>query len=540
VACLARGALLAMGTHMNRTKTLETGSLVILAAVAQLASGCSGAKEKLASSSAASSGESAPCTSITQLGQSIVDASGNTWTLEGPSTNLVVYENGALAGYSANVTELLYVGQVVSQENAAGGWWSWGNGTWNAESSPAGACTESPSCTTVTAPGASIVDGSGNVWSLEGPASNLVIYENGALAGYSANVTELLYVNHVVSQENTAGGWWDWANGGWKGESDPSGACSGSGSSSGGSSSGSGSSSGGGGSGGFSVSSGQIIGPDGSPFVARGVDCDDSIPASQVTPLFPGLNFVRLPTSNWPSASDLQAEVTSFTSAGIVVEIEDHPWPEVAPYTGSDLASETSWYASLASAFNGNPYVWFGTMNEPQTAYGSAEAAISVQEAAIYGAIRGTGNNTIIMMELMGGGNPGTIGAGFGMTPSTYSSMTGIVWDFHFYGWDSGYSTDQATVNAALLGSASSGDGILAAQTITSADGVVPVLIGEYGNSTDGQNVDPNWTQVLTAVETSGYGSAAWEVGVGGVADVLVSGGSLTAYGQIVAQYIAE
>jgi hypothetical protein len=507
---------------MNRTKSLAIGSLVTLSALAQLASGCSAAKERLASSSSAATGESAPCTSITQPGQSIVDASGNTWTLEGPSTNQVVYENGALAGYSANVTELLYAGGVVSQQNTAGGWWSWGSGTWNAETSPATACTESPSCTTVTGPGASIVDGAGNVWSLAGPASNLVIYENGALAGYSANVAELLYVNHVVSQENTAGGWWDWANGGWSGESDPSGSCSGSGS------------------GGFSVSNGQILGPNGSAFVARGVDVDESIPASQVTPLFPGVNFVRLPTSNWPSASDLQAEVTSFTNAGIVVEIEDHPWPEVAPYTGSDLASETSWYASLAQAFMGNPYVWFGTMNEPQTAYGSAEAAISTQEAAIYSAIRGTGNGTIIMMELMGGGNPGTIGAGFGMTPSTYASMTGIVWDFHFYGWDSGYSTDQATVNAALLGSASSGDGILAAQTIPSADGVVPVLIGEYGNSTDGQNVDPNWVQVLTAVETSGYGSAAWEVGVGGVADVLVSGGSLTAYGQIVAQYIAQ
>ena len=126
------------------------------------------------------------------------------------------------------------------------------------------------------------------------------------------------------------------------------------------------------------------------------------------------------------------------------------------------------------------------------------------------------------------------------MTPSTYSSMTNIVWDFHFYGWDSGYSTDQATVNAALLGSASAGQGILAAQTITSADGLVPVLIGEYGNSTDGQNIDPNWVQVITAVETSGYGSAAWEFNTGGVADVLVSGGTLTAYGQMVAQYLAQ
>jgi hypothetical protein len=472
--------------------------------------------------------------------------------------------NGALAGYSANVTELVYVSGVVSQENAAGGWWSWTNGTWNGESNPAVACTESPSCTSVTQPGQSIIDSAGNTWSLQGPSSNQVIYENGAPAGYSANVTQLLYVSEVVSQQNAAGGWWDWVNGGWNGESDPSGACGSGSSSGGGSSSGSGSSSGGhggsssgsgsgggsgsgsssgghGGGGGFSVSNGQIIGPNGAPFIAKGVDVDLSMSPSQVLSLFPGLNFIRLPTGNWPSVSDLQAEVTGFTNAGVVVEIEDHPWPEVAPYTGGDLTNETNWYASLASAFIDNPYVWFGSMNEPQTQYGSAEAAISVQEAAIYSAIRGTGSNTIIMMELMGGGNPTTIGAGFGMTPSTYASMSNIVWDFHFYGWDSNYSTDQGTVSAALAGSASAGDGIQAAQTITSADGTVPVIIGEYGDSTDGQNVDPNWVQVITAVESSGYGSAAWEVVYGAQADAIIdNNGNLTAYGQMVANYIAQ
>jgi hypothetical protein len=124
------------------------------------------------------------------------------------------------------------------------------------------------------------------------------------------------------------------------------------------------------------------------------------------------------------------------------------------------------------------------------------------------------------------------------MTPSSYASMTNIVWDLHFYGWSANYSTDQATVTAALLGSVSAGQGIAAAQTITSADGLVPVLIGEYGNSTDGENIDANWIQVITAVTTSGYGSAAWAFDPG-VADVLVSGGSLTPYGQMVAQYIA-
>jgi hypothetical protein len=296
---------------------------------------------------------------------------------------------------------------------------------------------------------------------------------------------------------------------------------------------------GGGGTGAFSVAGGQIIAPNGQPFVARGIDISTSNTGPDVLAMFPGINFVRLPTGRpYPSASDLQPLVTMLTGAGVVVELEDHPWPEVAPYAGPDLDEETTWYASLASAYASNPYVWFGSMNEPQTAYGAAEAAISTQEAAIYGAIRGAGSGTIVMMELMGGGNPGTIGAGFGMTPATYASMTNIVWDLHFYAWVAGDSSDPATVSAALIGSASAGQGVAAAQTIPSADGTVPVRIGEYGNSTDGQNIDADWVPVIDAVTGSGYGSAAWAWDPG-VADVLVSHGSLTAYGQMIAQYIA-
>jgi uncharacterized repeat protein (TIGR01451 family) len=364
-----------------------------------------------------------------------------------------------------------------------------------------------------------------------------------------------LTATRTFSSSDPSGSWdvyptWQDGSGTWHDGPDSSldvsggGSGSSSGSGGGGSSGGSGSggssgSSSGGGSGAFTVANGQILGPDGQPFVALGIDISTSNTGPQVAAMFPGINFVRLPTGQpYPSASDLQSLITSFTDAGIVVEIEDHPWPEVAPYTGSALTAETDWYASLASAFAGNPYVWFGTMNEPQTAYGSAEAAISTQEVAIYDAIRGAGSNTILMMELMGGGNPGTIGAGFGMTASSYASMTNIVWDLHFYAWVAGYSSDQGTVTAALFGSASAGQGIAAAQTIPSADGTVPVLIGEYGNSTDGQNIDADWVQVITAVTSSGYGSAAWAWDPG-AADVLVSGGALTPYGQMVAQYIA-
>lgn len=52
-------------------------------------------------------------------GGTILDAACNKWTVTGG----VVSENGALAGYSANVTELAIVGAEIWQLNTAGQWW---------------------------------------------------------------------------------------------------------------------------------------------------------------------------------------------------------------------------------------------------------------------------------------------------------------------------------------------------------------------------------------------------------------------------------
>jgi hypothetical protein len=200
----------------------------------------------------------------------IVDSTGNLWTVSGG----VISENGKLAGYSAGVTLLVYANSTVSQENAAGGWWSWNGTTWVSTSQPvavAGSCgttngtavTTKPlanlcsagnsstvagtgpwtwscagstggttsSCSAslaapavVTSPNGTtipsatqIVDAGGNVWTLSGG----VVYEKGALAGYSKGVTLLLYQNNTIYQENTAGGWWSWSGSTWVGTTQP-------------------------------------------------------------------------------------------------------------------------------------------------------------------------------------------------------------------------------------------------------------------------------------------------------------------------------
>jgi hypothetical protein len=106
----------------------------------------------------------------------------------------------------------------------------------------------------------------------------------------------------------------------------------------------------------------------------------------------------------------------------------------------------------------------------------------------------------------------------------------------------SGYSQSLAAEEAALMGSPQSGSGITAAQTIRSADGLVPVIVGEYGNSTTGDQIDSNGDVVVQAVQQSGYGSVAWAWHAADtIGDMLVDGnGHLTSYGQEVASFIAQ
>jgi YVTN family beta-propeller protein len=63
----------------------------------------------------------------------IIDSAGHVWTLAGG----IVYENGAKAGYSLNVTLLLYDNKIIYSENSAGSWYSWSGKAWKATDAPA-------------------------------------------------------------------------------------------------------------------------------------------------------------------------------------------------------------------------------------------------------------------------------------------------------------------------------------------------------------------------------------------------------------------
>jgi hypothetical protein len=287
----------------------------------------------------------------------------------------------------------------------------------------------------------------------------------------------------------------------------------------------------------FSVSGTQIIDPNGQPFIARGINiyagsggaappsrADDQLltwGASAVTATFPGINFVRVNIFdfNADSASALQSVVQQLTSQGVVVELEDHNYPNVA--TGSDLTTACQWYASVASAFKDNPYVWFGTQNEPNPGSGDVHAEVN----AVYQAIRGTGNNNIIMVNF---DDPtGLISPG----------MSNVVWDQHFYN-NNPNSSNYSDVVASLNRQVSADEAVAN----------IPVVIGEYGPASGsyGAQDDPNGDLATQAVEASGLGSAAWAWTSGDPSFPLLLNSAmgdpsqgLSSYGQTVEQFIA-
>jgi hypothetical protein len=289
----------------------------------------------------------------------------------------------------------------------------------------------------------------------------------------------------------------------------------------------------------FYVSGAKIIGPNGAAFQPRGINLyeDQMGAANTVLSLFPGINIIRLACFNFNSPSYYQAFVNQMTAKGIVVLIEDHSnnggnagGSAGTIYTGALLNSELSWYSNLASAYSNNPYVWFGTNNEPSE--NPSAAALSTWQQQTYNAIRNTGNKNLIMVEMNCWADPNSCAAGY--NASVYTSMTNVAWDMHYYGWLTNYNTNQSVVSQDLAAHAS------AAQRLTSADGVMPIFIGEYGDSTNGSQVDANGSQVVNAVHNSGFGATAWHYSPGAPADVLTDGnGHLTSpLGTSVAAFI--
>lgn len=394
---------------------------------------------------------------------------------------------------------------------------------------------------TITPGNGSITDSNGHVWTITASGS---IVEDGQYTPGGGGTSALTILNGIVyGQDNghdgntvNPGGWFTLDGGGqnWSASAvpgssiattptvptAPTGACDTTAATSSG----------------FRVSGSQIIGPHG-PFIARGINVSDRDlgDADKMLTMFPGLNFVRVAVYSYQDPSFYAGFIATMTAHGTVVELEHHVETNGATggggqggiASGAWLAEESAFYAAVAAANKGNPYVWFGTTNEPP-----GQSGLSAWQKATYQAIRGSGNTSIILLEISGWPGNWTNA----LDGSAYAQMTNVVWDPHFYGWVSRYSTDQATIDKALA------DIINSIQTITSADGKIPAMVAEYGPSTTGMSMDANGMQTVDSVINRGgageTGSAVWHWGEQDCCNNLNNGSSLTDLGQRVQLFI--
>lgn len=279
----------------------------------------------------------------------------------------------------------------------------------------------------------------------------------------------------------------------------------------------------------YRVSGGHILKPDGTRFKARGlnlfflnwpentqIEAGRAVADAAANPLsatFPGTNFVRFVCFQsvgqcaMATADAIAPYVDHLTANGIVVMLDPHIFPGLL--SGNDLATVCSRMAEYATRWKGNPNVWGETQNEPA---GNTDAEVT----AIYNAWRNTGNTNPMVIYVDGENWGGAL------SPAVVAGMHNVIFEIHYYGHNSGYSTDQAAVSANLAG-------LVAGRShYTSADGPVPVMCCEFGAAgfvgapsdggydANGSWQTKNWAQAKQAVYNSpdleGWAEWAWNV----------------------------
>jgi hypothetical protein len=273
--------------------------------------------------------------------------------------------------------------------------------------------------------------------------------------------------------------------------------------------------SGGGTTGPFTISGGQIRSSDGNLWHAFGINilCNDgpNVPVATFKAVYPKANFVRF--ACWdgytaaPSNAAIEAFVNSYTAQGIVVAIESHYSGQQAA-NSVGLAGEASWYSALATDLKNNHLAWFMSGNE------LSQPGLTAEHVNVVNAVRGAGKTDPILLTSVDG-NPFDHGGTPDGPTSVYNAMSNVIWDFHYYNWVAGGSTDQPTQNNTLIASINA-----AKNYTTSANGAIPVIEGEDGyNDYVCTNNGPTGggcgsTQAINAVQTAGItnssGYAIW------------------------------
>jgi hypothetical protein len=381
----------------------------------------------------------------------------------------------------------------------------------------------SPDGTTVTDTSGVIVDSKGRQFRLAGLATNYHITIDGEQSQYTQRVARLYAKSGVCYQENQDDDWWYMPNDTWDSTNDPTGEAPPP-------------------SGKFRVSNGQILDPNDRPFTGSGFNCDifqfhdqvvtDLNTGAPATQTFPGLKYVRVNVyvkdmANL-QANYIEAQVKALTKQGIVVVIDPHDYvgyytgsaPTKGVYSGHDLDVVCDFMERMSAHYADDDYLWCSTENEPTHDHGAHYVEDMITR--IYQAIRRGSRDKIVQLNPVGSY---TIESWTGFDASIWRDFSQCAVELHYYNWASkyawdgapGYSNDLNTNKQAIANMAAS---LQAAHT---ADGVPPIVLGEYGDSTTGQGVDPGGMQAVQAVHESGYSTAAWHWYIGSdTGDVLL------------------
>lgn len=293
----------------------------------------------------------------------------------------------------------------------------------------------------------------------------------------------------------------------------------------------------------FYVFGGKIYDPKGSVYHAHGVNVanwavtgnggvndagNGTANGKFLLQLLPACNMVRVNCQLEP-VGIFDIFVSNLTRAKCVVVFEYHRTDNKIP---SVLTNTLSWYRENAQHYKHNPYVWFGTINEPGN---PGNSIVANMHKAIYDAVRAGGSNAPILISI------DSPYQNIKPYAKLYSNMVNVIWDMHYYGYalkrDMGfYSSDQEDVNnniASNIRLVQTGIGIF------SIDGIMPLIVGEYGTSTSGKQPDVNGVQVVNAVhfaDCSGAVAWAWSAGT---SDRIQDQGVLTSFGRAVESWMS-
>jgi hypothetical protein len=320
----------------------------------------------------------------------------------------------------------------------------------------------------------------------------------------------------------------------------------------------------------FHVSNGQIIDLNGNVWVGKGINVDDwagvggggpgnigngtkivdnkgnpvhGLDGLYIFDVFPNCNIVRLPCSYHlrrdssgynDDPSDFVTFVNNLTARKCVVVLEDHPGPSPTIPKGPNT-SQQRWYSHVAALFKSNPHVWYGTINEP---WGKTTPDVICQnQLDTYNTLRNAGVTSPILLEIAN--PPNAWGSSWQAAQAHYfRSMYNVVWDLHIYGGAGSSAQSQSVNNEAIAAAVAA----VVNNGITSADGNIPILVGEYGPSMTGISLDANGTQNVIAVQTAQVnglidGSLAWSWS-DAMPDNLQNQGYRTKYGNEVNGYM--